>query len=394
MCIRDSVSSDAPIPPHHDAADKGVLHGPMVEGLPVSVHGLYREDLAYNPECHEESIHQLVRALVPAAEHLPATDFQISVVVGGITNALFKVSMGSEAPVLIRVFGAEGMIDRDVENATCAALADANIAPPYYGRFQNGRIEGFLEGTRPMELEDLARPDLSAKVAVQLANLHNFQVPAVLEHCHSVPGLWDQIWLWLSQAERDISQLKNKCGAAAANRFREVEPALLGQHFTKAREELEELQQRCTTGGAALCFCHNDALAGNILVNEETQQVHLIDFEYGGCNYRGFDIANHWNEWAGGTQVEMNGQCEYGRFPDKEQQLDFCKAYSTALVGDGSLGVEIMEDACRFVGINHWYWGLWALNQAVLEGIQQFDYLQYFCSRLGQYYELKERGMQ
>ena len=26
----------------------------------------------------------------------------------------------------------------------------------------------------------------------------------------------------------------------------------------------------------------------------------------------GYDIANHWNEWAGGTQAEMNGVCEYG----------------------------------------------------------------------------------
>lgn len=31
----------------------------------------------------------------------------------------------------------------------------------------------------------------------------------------------------------------------------------------------------------------NDLLAGNMMENEETGQVHLVDFEYGGSNYRG-----------------------------------------------------------------------------------------------------------
>ena len=46
-------------------------------------------------------------------------------------------------------------------------------------------------------------------------------------------------------------------------------------------------------------FCHNDLLCGNIMVNDSTAAITLIDFEYGGTNFRGFDIANHFNEWAG-----------------------------------------------------------------------------------------------
>ena len=64
-----------------------------------------------------------------------------------------------------------------------------------------------------------------------------------------------------------------------------------------------------------------------ILLDKINDKVYLIDFEYGGTNYRGFDIANHWNEWAGGTQTEMNGVCEYQRFPSDLAQMKFCKAY-------------------------------------------------------------------
>eukprot|EP00985_Skeletonema_marinoi_P033946 scaffold42676_cov110-Skeletonema_marinoi.AAC.1 len=72
-------------------------------------------------------------------------------VTGGITNALFRVS-GFQSitsltaadfdSVLVRIFGAEGMIDRDIETSTYAALCNADIAYKYMGRFSNGRIEG------------------------------------------------------------------------------------------------------------------------------------------------------------------------------------------------------------------------------------------------------------
>ena len=38
------------------------------------------------------------------------------------------------------------------------------------------------------------------------------------------------------------------------------------------------------------------------MVHAATAAITLIDFEYGSMNFRGFDIANHFNEWAGGTE--------------------------------------------------------------------------------------------
>ena len=90
-------------------------------------------------------------------------------------------------------------------------------------------------------------------------------------------------------------QLQAKCGAEAVSRFQRIAPELLGEDFSKAELELTELQAQCVALDPPAVFCHNDALAGNILIDQGTGDVHLIDFEYGGCNYRGFDIANHWN---------------------------------------------------------------------------------------------------
>jgi choline/ethanolamine kinase len=54
--------------------------------------------------------------------------------------------------------------------------------------------------------------------------------------------------------------------------------------------------------GTQLVLCHNDLLAGNILLSNsymytagsmQSFPLTIIDYEYGSYNYRAFDIANH-----------------------------------------------------------------------------------------------------
>lgn len=97
--------------------------------------------------------------LLPVASTPSFQDLTVSSVSGGITNILYRVSgmrptngnnddnntsnLLSPDSVLVRVFGGHGMIDRDIENATFSALWKAGIAPTYYGRFGNGRVEEY-----------------------------------------------------------------------------------------------------------------------------------------------------------------------------------------------------------------------------------------------------------
>ena len=173
-------------------------------------------------------------------------------VTGGITNALFRVSGFQTVKnlllvdnnntddtaaattansddsgnyldfdsVLVRIFGAEGMIDRDIETSTYAALCNADIAYKYMGRFANGRIEGWLDGYHPLQLSDLNNEDVSLEIAKEMARLHClFQVPEGElreHHCGKsnttttttssasnnneldviTVGLWDQLNSW------------------------------------------------------------------------------------------------------------------------------------------------------------------------------------------------------
>merc|ERR1719510_738731 len=64
--------------------------------------------------------------------------------------------------------------------------------------------------------------------------------------------------------------------------------------------EIEYLVGLISKLNPPVVFSHNDINTGNILVKEESEcsdPVVLIDYEFSSYNYRGFDLANHFNEW-------------------------------------------------------------------------------------------------
>ena len=164
--------------------------------------------------------------------------------------------------VLLRVFGAEGMIDRHIENPTFEAIIEHQKEPLYYGRFGNGRIEGFWSGSRALKTKEMAEKDKS--IRHELAQLHAFVVPSHLQH-YQKAGLWDQIWLWFEQASvettgEEIAKPRYEEGTM----WKEID-------FSLARKQLEALQGRISKD-AAVAFCHNDLLAGNIMFDEQTEK--------------------------------------------------------------------------------------------------------------------------
>ena len=290
----------------------------------------------------------------------------VSRVVGGITNRLYKVDLPSSESVLVRIFGAPGLIDRDVENSNYAALAKRDIAPPYHGRFANGRVEGWLD-MRSLEVRELCH--YNREIAVQLGNLHINFVPETRE----MPNMWNQLHSWMEQAL--VAKFRNECDAQRAAAL----------DLTTLPAELRFLQESVIPNAAKVAFCHNDLLAANILISSDSTEIQLIDFEYGGSNYVAFDIANHFNEYAGGTD---NGVPQYDQFPNEEKQRAFMDAYLQAVSGKDPTESEVnalRTEVHAFVLVNHLYWGLWAINQASVEGCCGFDYLLYAKHRIDRY---------
>ena len=297
----------------------------------------------------------------------------------GLTNLLFRVS-SETCTCLVRIFGAEGMIDRDIENSLFAALSRQGIATTYYGRFANGRVEGWLN-MRPLAIHEL--PLYAKPIAASLGTMHAAFVPPDW-HCHdkihSQPALWTQVQQWMEQALlATFSQTNDEADKVAT------------LHLEDLPAQLHWLQHYVVPTNASIAFCHNDLLAANIMRSDndtdddhDSKTIQLIDFEYGSVNFVAYDIANHFNEYAGGTD---NGVPQYDMLPTEDQQKEFIAEYMSKRPTSGDLYSEVQA----FLLVNHLYWGLWAVNQAATEGCDQFDYLLYAQNRIGQYRKSKNQ---
>jgi ethanolamine kinase len=70
---------------------------------------------------------------------------------------------------------------------------------------------------------------------------------------------------------------------------------ILDVNFNDMFDEIRELVLKVKNKDQVLC--HNDLLLNNLL--HDSKEVHVIDYEYTAVNYQLFDLANHFNEWAG-----------------------------------------------------------------------------------------------
>jgi thiamine kinase-like enzyme len=345
----------------------------------------------------------------------------VSPVLGGNTNTLFCVSSIPSSihcnnsnnndtipeSVLLRIFGAQGLIDRDIETSTYAALAQQGLALAYFGRFANGRIEEWSDW-KPLTENDMAKPDISTYIAFQVARLHCcFTIPSHLLEYHNPQGrptMWIQLEEWLISVQK-----------ATFDNIHDIKRVQALQ-LHKLNKELMWLKDTVLSPQSKIGFCHNDLLASNILCSVPLQ---LIDFEYGGINYFAYDIANHFNEFAGGTAPGDNATPDYSKSPTKEMRRHFCQAYlqECLLYSHHRESLtnnemerhldEFMQEVEGFLLANHLVWGLWGVHQAAAvaatktnnntnyggakeDGGNDFDYLHYGSCRIQKYWQLKE----
>jgi len=191
--------------------------------------------------------------------------------------------------------------------------------------------------------------------------------------------LWDQLFSWYDQAAKSVRD----------GSFRKEEHCVKSQTLLKeyrVLDELHRLKEHVIPPHAKLSFCHNDLLAANIMLNDDTGAIQLIDFEYGGVNFRAFDIANHFNEYAGGTD---NAKPDYSLFPPHQLRYRFVHAYLhhiRHLTHEEIHTQHFLQEVNAFVALNHLYWALWAINQAADQGCDDFDYLLYAQNRFTRYF--------
>ncbi|KAJ2824189.1 hypothetical protein IWW50_003447 [Coemansia erecta] len=246
-------------------------------------------------------------------------------------------------------------------------LADLGMCPPLYARFSNGLVYGYIPG-------EVATPALMGNaewaplIARKLAEWGQVEVPGT-----RTPHLFPLLRQWL----RDVP----------ASYASEHKDAMFRAHFTVAglAAGVDELEKLLSRVDSPVVFAHNDLLSGNIIMAESRDHVSFIDYEYATYNYRGFDIANHFCEYAG-------FECDYSRYPSKDAQLGWFKVYLEHIHEDATPEAleRMYEEVQVFRLASHYYWGVWGLVQASISEID-FDYMNYARMRFDEYNRVKQQ---
>ncbi|CAG8648923.1 2731_t:CDS:2 [Ambispora gerdemannii] len=251
-------------------------------------------------------------------------------ITSGLTNKLVKVTnkkTGFEA--LVRTYGnnSEIFIDREKEILNVVALSILGFAVPLYAKFNNGTVYGYIPG-EAFAQHDLKDPNKSALVAKHLAKLHRVNIAGPKK-----PILFDKIRVWLNQG-------------------------VLPRRTTRKKQ----------------------------LSGEHENSVAFIDFEYGGYNYRGFDIGNHFNTFAG-------WQCDYSLYPTKEFQLVWLRHYLSSFHPETEVTDAEVEDLYREVAkfrlASLFYCSVWTLLSSEISDIK-YDFMEYAVRALREYYQIRD----
>jgi len=349
---------------------------------------------------------------------------------GGLSNYLMYCRLSDDVKpendepleVKIRLFGTplwdtvenelkQLVTQRVSENVVFTILSERGYGPKIYGSDANGRVEEFVPG-RNLSNEEL--PHHAPIIGKTLSQLHELSMPLSKDRNWLTKNL--RIWL-KSISNIDINEIDNDVERLIAKR-------IVPMNYHK---EIKWLETKVFPfANSPIVFSHNDFHTGNIiLVSENESQmrdispesplwyeekckkdainplVMPIDFEFCSYNYRAFDIAHHFAEWAYDYTNESFPYFTYNpsKYPSDEQQYHFLKSYINEENGSSTENNEIpmeqklnilMKEVEIFRMVPCLFFGLWSMDMASKVN-NTFSYWSYAENCIERYFVEKSK---
>jgi thiamine kinase-like enzyme len=330
--------------------------------------------------------------------------------------------------VLVRIHPPENsdgyeIVNREAENKLVAWMSLAtNLAPAYYGRFTNGRVEEFYE--RHVTLSHHDMPDYAAEIASLLEKMHACQPPASVLPNHGGAGdIWRAVDKWMSMLPLDNNDFGDFDVPGLKTEWKWLQSEFQQGHAKKLENtSCEKEDASIAIANQAIAFVneivltHMDGQSLNFLRPADSNSLHpsqttcetdtetakkplrLIDFEYAGWNPRAVDIANTFCEFCDMNNLRADYAKEY---PTVEVQDVFLRSYLSGLESASPLEgltfneqtlfiAALQQEIGRYTLVSHVGWTVWSLVQHRLSAID-FDYIAYANHRMLGYRYFKQR---
>ncbi|XP_022991265.1 probable choline kinase 2 [Cucurbita maxima] len=307
-------------------------------------------------------------------DEIDSSALQMIPLKGAMTNEVFQIKWPTKKEdvsrkVLVRIYG-EGVdvfLNREDEIRTFEFISKQGQGPRLLGRFSTGRIEEFIRA-RTLSAVDLLDSEISSLIAIKMKEFHNLDIPGPKNVC-----LWNRLRNWLTAAKK-ISPPEE------AKAFR----------LDSMEEEISALEKDLFDDHQTIGFCHNDVQYGNIMLDEETRSITIIDYEYANYNPIAFDIANHFCEMTADYHTDTPHVLVHTKYPGLEERKRFLQQYLSASgrqPSDAEL-MQLVQDVEKYTLASHLVWGLWGIISEHVNDID-FDYIKYARQRFERYWTRK-----
>ncbi|KAI0989297.1 hypothetical protein GJ496_005936 [Pomphorhynchus laevis] len=276
--------------------------------------------------------------------------------------------LSHDMPLIVRIFGSRtsSFINRSSELHYIKQLAKTGMAAEILAEFENGLVYEYFPGitlTRQMFRKD----DIALAIIRQLALFHNSHIQPYQNNRDAI--LFKQISTYLAMLDDEHKHIH--CQKRKSNIHEKIDMV------RKVLSQLEvAIEQQCKKYQPVMC--HNDLLDTNIILNEETGDIRFIDFEYSGYNYASYDVANHFNEFAGISDAD------FSLIPGREEIWKWCQLYLLArhpsdIITDDDVD-HFVKEVELFMPLSHLFWSLWAFLQSIFS-TKHFQYFEYGSER-------------
>lgn len=202
-----------------------------------------------------------------------------------------------------------------------------------------------------------------------MREFHNLDMPGPKSFL-----LWDRLSNWLKTA-------KSVCPSDEAKEFR----------LDSLEKEITALESEFSGEDKCIGFCHNDLQYGNIMIDEDTKALTIIDYEYSSFNPVAYDIANHFCEMAADYHSEEPHLLDYTKYPDFDERKRFVQTYLISSDGEepnAEKVKDLLNSIEKYALASHLFWGLWGIISEHVNDID-FDYMDYARQRFAQYWLMK-----
>ena len=278
-----------------------------------------------------------IEEAIARVEDWKGCDVSYSSVGGGVTNPNFKVKVdGKNFFLKIPGVGTD-FINREVCHQANVLASESGAGPTFRYYFPDTAVEivDWLDGYRTLTFGDVYNEKIFKMIFEKIRAFHN------------LPG-----------AKLDLEQNVFDQAHDMINRVVENGSYLPAWH-DKMVYLINACEDAIKTNGIDSKPCHNDFWTNNIMYNEETGDMKIIDFEYASMNDPYYDL----------------GLCATCYFTDAMEE-ELCKVYHGGEFNPVGFAKEKIYKIAGDIK-----WSYWALYQSLTSDIE-FDYMNWYGQKV------------